>query len=204
MPFVASILPRRIRSLDVKQQYFGDARDYFKYDVLERLASDLGAIGRLTCLWMLTAPDGTGQGRVRFIDDPELPELTEFFRERLASNNPLRRRLGQMRSYFANRPFAFVSYRDDRDDFGRGTRAEYFAHVPDEALQRAVVFFDPDVGMEPGRATAHTWSTRRQNRPRRRLMARRRAGARPGSLKLGDQIPSPSLVPTWRLWAAAR
>jgi hypothetical protein len=140
--------------LNVKQQYFGDARDYFKYDVLERLASDLGAIERLTCLWILTAPDGTGQGRVRFIDDPELPELTEFFRERLVANNPLRRRVGEMRSYFANRPFAFVSYRDDRDDFGRGTRAEYFAHVPDEALQRAVVFFDPDVGMEPGRATA--------------------------------------------------
>jgi hypothetical protein len=59
-----------------------------------------------------------------------------------------------MRSYFANRPFALVSYRDDREDFGPGTTVEYFACVPDEALWRAVVFFDPDVGMEPGRATA--------------------------------------------------
>ncbi len=138
----------------MKQQYFGDARDYFKYDVLDRLASDLGSIERLTCLWMLTAPDRTGQGRVRFTDDPELPELTEFFRERLASDDPARRRVGEMRSYFASRPFALVSYRDDREDFGPGTRAEYFARVPDQALRRAVVFFDPDKGMEPGRATA--------------------------------------------------
>jgi hypothetical protein len=47
--------------VDVKQQYFGDARDYFKYDVLERLASDLGMIERLTCLWMLTAPTAPGR-----------------------------------------------------------------------------------------------------------------------------------------------
>ncbi len=138
----------------MKQQYFGDARDYFKYDVLERLASDLGAIERLTCLWMLTAPDGTRQGQVPFTDDPELPELTEFFRERLVADDPAQRRVGEMRSYFANRPFALVSYRDDREDFGPGTRAEYFSCVADEALRRAVVFFDPDVGMEPGRATA--------------------------------------------------
>jgi hypothetical protein len=127
----------------VKQQYFGDARDYFKYDVLDRLASDLGGIERLTCLWMLTAPDGTGQGRVPFTDDPELPTLTEFFRGRLASSDPARRRVGEMRSYFADRPFAFVSYRDDWEDFGPGTRAGYFAGVPDWALRRAVVFFDP-------------------------------------------------------------
>ncbi|HEX8861909.1 MAG TPA: hypothetical protein VGC06_22960 [Actinomycetes bacterium] len=138
----------------MKQQYFGDARDYFKYDVLDRLASDLAGIERLTCLWMLSAPDYTGQGRVPFTGDPELPELTEFFRERLASNDPARRRVGEMGSYFANRPFALVSYRDDREDFGPGTRAEYFARVPDKALRRAVVFFDPDIGMEPGRATA--------------------------------------------------
>jgi hypothetical protein len=138
----------------VKQQYFGDARDYFKYDVLERLATDLGMIERLTCLWMLTAPDGTGQGQVPFTDDPELPALTEFFRERLADDDPARRQVREMRAYFANHPFALVSYRDDWEDFGPDTRAEYFAGVPDDALRRAVVFFDPDVGMEPGRATA--------------------------------------------------
>jgi hypothetical protein len=44
----------------VKNQYFGDRRDYFKYDVLERLATDLPQVERLTCLWILTRPDSSG------------------------------------------------------------------------------------------------------------------------------------------------
>jgi hypothetical protein len=56
----------------MKIQYFGDRRDYFKYDVLERLATDLDEVRQLTCLWMLTPPDGCGQGHVPFVPDPEL------------------------------------------------------------------------------------------------------------------------------------
>jgi hypothetical protein len=137
----------------MKNQYFGDRRDYFKYDVLERLANDLADVDRLTSLWMLTRPDSSGQGRVPFVPDPELPELTAFFRERLDSEDAVRRRVTEMRTYFEGRPFRFFSYRDDRDDFDSITRSEYFACVPDEALQHAVVFFDPDNGMEPRRAT---------------------------------------------------
>lgn len=48
----------------MKNQYFGDKRDYFKYDVLERLAADVPEIQQLTCVWMLTPPDTTGQGKV--------------------------------------------------------------------------------------------------------------------------------------------
>ncbi len=137
----------------MKNQYFGDRRDYFKYDVLERLATDLRDIEQLTSLWMLTRPDSSGQGQVPFVPDPELPELTAFFRERLDSNDAARRRVTEMQTYFKDRPFRFFSYRDDRDDFDSMTRSEYFASVPDEALQHAVVFFDPDNGMEPGRGT---------------------------------------------------
>jgi hypothetical protein len=137
----------------MKNQYFGDRRDYFKYDVLERLATDLDEVRQLTCLWMLTPPDGSGQGQVPFVPDPELPELTEFFRTRLISGDPGQTRVSAMGAYFSGRPFAFFSYRVDREDFATTTRARYFASVPEEALQRAVVFFDPDNGLEPGRTT---------------------------------------------------
>ena len=137
----------------MKNQYFGDRRDYFKYEVLERLAAGLTEMQQLTCLWMLTPPDGTGQGHVPFTPDPELPDLTGFFRSRLNSADPGQIRVGKMGAYFEGRPFGFFSYRDDREDFGPATRSEYFTSVPDEALRRAVVFFDPDNGMEPGRAT---------------------------------------------------
>jgi len=137
----------------MKNQYFGDRRDYFKYDVLERLAAELPGIERLTCLWMLTQPDRTGHGNVPFVPDTELPGLTEFFRTRVDSRDPERRRVGEMSQLFQGRPFVFFSYRDNREDFGPSTRGKYFASIPDEALRRAVVFFDPDVGVEPGRAT---------------------------------------------------
>jgi hypothetical protein len=134
----------------MKNQYFGDKRDYFKYDVLERLATDVSLIQQLTCVWMLTPSDTTGQGRVPFVADPELPELTEFFRGRLDSGDRDQTRVAEMSVYFESRPFRFFSYRDDREDFGAASRTEYFASIPDEALRRSVVFFDPDVGMEPG------------------------------------------------------
>jgi hypothetical protein len=133
----------------MKNQYFGDKRDYFKYDVLERLATDVSDIQQLTCVWMLTPRDASGQGRVPFVADPELPELTEFFRSRLDSGDRNRTRVAEMRVYFGGRPFRFFSYRDDREDFGVASRMEYFASIPDEALRSSVVFFDPDVGMEP-------------------------------------------------------
>jgi hypothetical protein len=137
----------------MKNQYFGDKRDYFKYDVLDRLAAELSEVQRLTCLWMLTPSDRTGHGKEPFLPDPELPELTAFFRSRLSSRDPMQTRAGEMRTYFAGRSFDFFSYRDDREDFGAATRTDYFASVPDWALRRAVVFFDPDVGMEPASST---------------------------------------------------
>jgi hypothetical protein len=63
---------------------------------------------------------------------------------------PARRRYTGLEEYFEGRPFRFFSYRDDREDFGLTGRTEYFASIRNEALQRSVVFFDPDVGMEPG------------------------------------------------------
>src|SRR5918996_6432480 len=133
----------------MKNQYFGDKRDYFTYDVLDRLAADVPDIRQLTCVWMLTPPDTTGQGRVPFVADRELPELTAFFRSRLDSGDRNQTRVGEMGAHFQGRPFRFFSYRDDREDFGLATRTESFASIPDEAVRRSVVFFDPDVGMEP-------------------------------------------------------
>jgi hypothetical protein len=139
----------------MKHQYFGDARDYLKYDVLDRLASDLRGIETLTCLWMLTPSDNTGQGQVAFVPDAELEELTAFFKERFTDPDSERRRVSEMANYFAPRPFSFVSYGDEDETFSMSTRTRYFREVPGEALQRAIVFFDPDTGMEPSRSDEH-------------------------------------------------
>jgi len=134
----------------MKNQYFADARDYFKYDALERILVTDHAVEQITCIWMLTRPDLTGQGRVPFVPDPELPELTRFFQERLEAD---RRRVSEMPAYLSRHGHRVFSYRDDREDFSFWTRAKYFAEIPDNALRHSVVFFDPDVGLEPGHPT---------------------------------------------------
>jgi hypothetical protein len=135
----------------LKNQYFGDARDYFKYDVLECVLDADPVWHQLTCLWMLTTPDGSGQGKVSFVPDPELPELTEFFHERRSHET---RKVSQMPMYLCRRGHRVFSYRDDREDFTVTSRTAYFDEIPEIALRRSVVFFDPDNGLEPpGRAT---------------------------------------------------
>jgi hypothetical protein len=46
----------------VKNQYFGDRNDYFKYDLLIFLAEELAGIDKLSIIWMLTDKDSSGHG----------------------------------------------------------------------------------------------------------------------------------------------
>jgi hypothetical protein len=99
---------------------------------------------------MLTPPDASGQGRIPFVPDPELPELTRFFRER---QEPTRRRVAEMPTYLSRHGHCVFSYRDDRPDFSNRARSNYFGEIPTSALNASLVFFDPDNGLEPTRAT---------------------------------------------------
>jgi hypothetical protein len=128
----------------VKNQYFGDARDYLKYQLLEELLASVPGPDRLTCLWMLTAPDDTSEGNVHFVGNPELPDLTAFLRRHLDSGD---RRVWHMREYFRMRGIAYLPWGDEGPYFTRERRDAYFRNIPTEHLHRVVVFFDPDNGL---------------------------------------------------------
>jgi hypothetical protein len=56
----------------------------------------------------------------------------------------------QLASYMASRPFRYFSYGDQPASyFSRTARRQYFNAIPQSALSRSVVFFDPDNGLEP-------------------------------------------------------
>jgi len=60
-----------------------------------------------------------------------------------------------MRDYFGGRAYAYYPYGANPDEiFAMGRRAAYFDRVPDEALTDAIVFFDPDNGLEPASAVS--------------------------------------------------
>jgi hypothetical protein len=137
----------------MKNQYFGDKRDYFKYSLLEALAGAVPGIEQLTCIWMLTPAVPNNDGRKAFVLQPDHARLAAFFRACQARGIA---DVTEMRAYFRQQAFRFFSYGENPDRyFNSANRLTYFSGVPDEALHRSLVFFDPDNGLEPaGKATS--------------------------------------------------
>lgn len=131
----------------MKKQYFGDRRDLFKYDLLLDLVEAHGH-HRLTIIPMLTPDDGTSEGNLRQQDRRLRREsLFEFLRACLAEE---RRDLENLRPFFADFGIDLSLVWPGRHlGAGAADREAYFAGVSPEALSRSVVFFDPDIGLEP-------------------------------------------------------
>ena len=95
------------------------------------------------CVWMLTPPDDSREGNVRFNENPELSTLTTFLRRHLEAGD---RRIRHMRAYFAERGFEYIPWGDEPPYFHE-ERQDYFTTIPEGHLRHTLVFFDPDVGL---------------------------------------------------------
>jgi hypothetical protein len=137
----------------MKNQYFGDKRDYFKYSLLEALATGTPGVEQLTCIWMLTPNVRTNDGRKPFSPHPDCVRLTEFLLDCRAKGVADVR---EMRRYFGGQHYKYVPYGEDASHYvPKRDREPYFRGIPSSALQRSIVFFDPDNGLEPkGMATS--------------------------------------------------
>jgi hypothetical protein len=132
--------------LTVKNQYFADQRDLFKYDLLLDLV-DCQTDRRLTFIPMLTRNDGSGEGNVVWYEcGGRRSMLFDFLRDALASG---RRDIRLLHELFPCFDVRFTLYRDT-EFFEDAKRREYFAGVPTDSLAHSVVFFDPDVGLQTG------------------------------------------------------
>ena len=81
----------------MKNQYFGDRRDCFKYDLIDMCAA-LGGDFQLTYVPVLTPNDESGDGNLTQLEDhPWRQELIAFLRECLASG---RRNIAQLHELF--------------------------------------------------------------------------------------------------------
>lgn len=128
----------------MKNQYFGDRRDVFKYELILDVVRSHGG-NRLTLVPMLTPDDGSGEGNVPPVATRAYRgELLDFFAERRASNQ---REIGHLRDLMARLAITFMPYRDAAH-FVHEARADYFQSIPHEYLSNAVIFVDPDTGLE--------------------------------------------------------
>ncbi|MBN1675251.1 MAG: hypothetical protein JXR37_29695 [Kiritimatiellae bacterium] len=128
----------------MKNQYFGDINDYWKYALLRRLPSGI----RTTVCWMLTPDDGGPDGRkLAYLGQSHKyrshdPELYDFLCARVAQG---------LRNVATIEESALVPncnfYSRILSDSGAERRA-YFAGLSQACAGRELVFFDPDNGLE--------------------------------------------------------
>jgi len=126
----------------VKNQFFGDRRDYFKYDLLLEIMEGTPSLHQLTIVPMLTPDDESNHGRLtNYRVGSAKPELYHFLK------NCRRRDIREMKIYFENQSFAYMCFRDS-SHVSHEARREYFRDMPDGALRSALVFLDPDTGLQ--------------------------------------------------------
>ncbi len=145
----------------MKNQYFGDRRDLFKYDLLLDLVDSHGA-KRLTFVPMLTPDDDSTEGRLTQADSRGRRRvLFDFLKGCLDSGQRDIRKLREVMPQFA---VDFMPFRDDAW-FTHEQRTEYFGAVTGRLLEGSVIFFDPDIGLQTG-----TLGYMRKNGPEKYLL----------------------------------
>ena len=131
----------------MKNQYFGDKRDLFKYDLALRVCQQLG-LG-FTFIPMLTAPDGRTDGNQ--IDHEKAKagfknsRLSSFLSECVEKNQ---RDIEQLKKFVADTSVRYFLYQPQERYFTHGRRKKYFTGIGDKPLKDALVLLDPDNGLE--------------------------------------------------------
>jgi hypothetical protein len=127
----------------MRYQFFLDARDYVKYALLDDLMAQLN-LGQLTIVWMLTPDVGNTHGSRRPKFDESRSDLNLFFQQVPRPN------LRDVKDYFSRRGYVCNSYGDRSDAYiTRASRDAYFRSIESGLLKDALVFLDPDNGVEP-------------------------------------------------------
>ncbi len=129
----------------MKNQFFADRRDFFKYDLLLEMMEKAGFIRQLSFIPLLTPNDNRIGGRLtRYECENRRRGLYEFLRNCLSNRQ---RDVVLLRTFFGNRNIRYSPFRDSAY-FTHQTRCEYFHSIPDSSFREALLFLDPDNGLE--------------------------------------------------------
>ena len=138
----------------MKNQYFGDIRDLFKYDLIENIVGQSRILER--CIWipMLTANDASLDGEKRSRpkagwQNQELKAFLDSYNKGRSERNISH--LQGVRFFRQPRVVVFSLHRDNGDflpDFTHSSRQTYFAEVEGALRPNSLLFLDPDTGIE--------------------------------------------------------
>lgn len=135
----------------MKNQYFGDIKDLFKYDIVEWMIRKLPSLDRFTFITMLTPNDSRGDGN-RLNYNERAGSLNEKLVDRLKGCiDAGKRNVSEIRPYYAEQGIGIYIY-GENDYFTNTGRAEYFAGIGSELLEHSLIFVDPDNGLQVTRS----------------------------------------------------
>lgn len=143
---------RRNRN-SMKNQYFSDRRDFFKYDFLFALMEGVPGLRRILFVPMLTPNDGSTDGTLTDYaagDHSRRRDLWDFLQGCLKRDE---RDIRALRRYMKGKPFEYIPWSDNAF-FTHAGRDAHFSNIPASALRQSLVFFDPDNGFEVPSMTA--------------------------------------------------
>lgn len=131
----------------MKNQFFGDNKDLFTYDLILKVISKIDAITHLAIIPMLTENDGTGHGnkvsRNKAKAGTDNKELIAFLDECV---NQDRRDIRQLEGFFAKHAIETTIYCGKGEYFSHERRKRYFQDIGSELLSKSLIFIDPDTG----------------------------------------------------------
>ena len=135
----------------VQAKYFGDVRDYFKYDLITSLVTEVSSFREYVFIPMLTSPREDNQGNKEIPPDigNKRPELRSFIQG--CQGKSLRHWETWLARYVNNyhtiEPVGEAYFYNDYE-----SRRQYwnrFKHWFD--LENALIFLDPDTGLQTGK-----------------------------------------------------
>ncbi|MFH0903667.1 MAG: hypothetical protein V1854_00570 [Methanobacteriota archaeon] len=137
----------------MKNKYFGDIRDLFKYDLIECIMRGIYSLHGFTFIPMLTKDeDGKRDGNKRDFDKAKencRPGTRNKNLMGFLNDNADKRNFIVMEEYFKSvgiRPFIYDGHNDKY--FTNDCRDEYFKKIPKKSLDDSLVFVDPDIGLQ--------------------------------------------------------
>lgn len=136
----------------MKNQYFGDNKDLFTYDLIYHIMQ-AGLVNQFTFIPMLTRNEAKSYGakydRNKAKVGTQNKELMSFLDSCLREN---RRNIKQLESFFARYGIKMTIYSGQDEYFSHQQRQDYFTQIGDELLTDSLIFVDPDVGLEVTRS----------------------------------------------------
>ncbi len=133
----------------MKNQYFGDNRDLFKYDLAFQIIR-AGLVARFTFIPMLTRNDNQKHGA----DDKRAGKPGADNRELVDFLDRCRREekkdIREIKKFFVKHKIDVTIYRE-KEYFNHARREPYFSGISPELLADSLVLVDPDIGLEVNR-----------------------------------------------------